>query len=104
MKLTLNPHLSKTNPERCGTQNLLTTLSPRHPPMVVTAPNYIAMGGIVVWDSLPPAFTDAFNGINDNPLLRIGKGWKYGKQIWRIASGGRWGKGGPRLPWHVHIP
>jgi RHS repeat-associated protein len=72
--------------------------------MVATAPNYLAMGGIVVWDSLPAAFTDAFNGINNNPVLRIGKGWKKGKEIWRIASGGRWGKGGPKLPWHVHLP
>jgi len=72
--------------------------------MVVTAPNYLAMGGIAAWDAAPPWFTDAFNGINDNPLFRFGRGWKKGKQIWRRASGGRWGKGGPKLPWRLHIP
>ncbi len=73
--------------------------------MAVTAPNYAAMAGIFVWDSLPAWFTDAFNGINNNPLLRIGPGYdQEGNLIWRIASGGRWGKGGPLLPWHIHFP
>jgi len=43
--------------------------------------------------------------INDNPILRIGIGRiAGGKKIWRIASGGRWGKGGPLMPWHWHFP
>ncbi len=73
--------------------------------LVVTAPNYLLMGGIALWDILPSGFTDAFNGINNNPILRIGRGWnEAGEEIWRIASGGRWGKGGPSLPWHWHFP
>jgi len=46
---------------------------------------------------------------NNNPFVRIGPGWKRFpdgsvRQIWRIASGGRLGKGGPKLPWHWHWP
>jgi RHS repeat-associated protein len=52
---------------------------------------------------------DAFQGINNNPLLRVGPGYKQMpdgtvERIWRFASGGRWGKGGFKLPWHWHWP
>ena len=52
---------------------------------------------------------DAFEGIGNNPLFRFGRGWKKmpdgtAERIWRLASGGRWGKGGPKLPWHWHWP
>jgi hypothetical protein len=52
---------------------------------------------------------DAFQGINDNPLFRVGPGYKEMpdgtvQRIWRFASGGRWGKGGFKLPWHWHWP
>lgn len=43
--------------------------------------------------------------ISNNPILRIGYGWtKDGRRIFRIASGGRWFKGGRKLPWHKHFP
>jgi RHS repeat-associated protein len=46
---------------------------------------------------------------NNNPFLRFGPGWKRfpdgsARPIWRFASGGRFGKGGPKLPWHWHWP
>jgi RHS repeat-associated protein len=48
---------------------------------------------------------DAFQGINSNPLLRYGPGYdaEGNYMARRLASGGRWGKGGPKLPWHWHI-
>jgi hypothetical protein len=43
--------------------------------------------------------------VNNNPILRFGSGYnRQGQRIWRFASGGRWGKGGPKLPWHWHWP
>jgi len=43
--------------------------------------------------------------VNNNPILRFGRGrYPGGEWRWRIASGGRWGKGGPKLPWHWHWP
>jgi hypothetical protein len=49
--------------------------------------------------------SSVFKGINNNPILRIGRGYNpAGQRIWRIASGGRWGKGGFKLPWHWHWP
>jgi hypothetical protein len=47
--------------------------------------------------------------VPDNPFLRFGKGWKTypdgPRKIWRIATGGRFGKGGPKVPWpHKHWP
>jgi hypothetical protein len=44
MKLTLNPHLSKTNPERCGTQNLLKVLRVLHPPRGARIGQELAFG------------------------------------------------------------
>ena len=42
---------------------------------------------------------------NDNPFLRFGKGYDpEGNEIQRFASGGRFFKGGPKLPWHWHWP
>lgn len=58
------------------------------------------VGGTVGW-SLIGAIIGKF--INNNPILRFGRGWNQkGQRIWRFASGGRWGKGGPKLPWHRH--
>ena len=51
------------------------------------------------------ALLEPFKGLNNNPILRVGPGYnQQGQRIWRIASGGRWGKGGPKLPWHKHWP
>ena len=59
--------------------------------------------------SAAAAVTAGILMVPNNPILRFGRGWKTdpggtARRVWRFASGGRWGKGGPKLPWHWHWP